>query len=148
MPLSVGDNAPSFSAQATNGTFAFPEALGNEPLILFFYPKAFTSVCTKEACTFRDAFEEVRNLQANVVGISRDSLDMQQKFKKEHKLPFELIADKSGEVGKKYKALIPIIGTPRRVTYLIDKHQKVQGVYENMFDARTHLEKMLAELKK
>ena len=148
MPLKVSDKAPSFQLASTAGEkFEFSAPL-NEPLILFFYPKNFTKVCTKEVCEFRDAFTEFKELDIKVVGVSQDSIPSHLKFKEEHRLPFELLSDPKGKVAKQYKATIPVIGMNRRVTYLINKEGKIQAVFENMFSADEHVKAMIRDLKK
>ena len=114
---------------------------------VYFYPKDFTPGCTEEACSFRDGFSELRNLEINVFGISRDSITLHKKFKTEHNLPFELLSDATGKVCKSYDALIPVVKIPKRVTYLIGKDLRVKAVYSDLFGAKKHLERMITELK-
>lgn len=104
--------------------------------------------CTAEACAFRDQFAEFRNLEIPVFGISRDTIPTHEKFKKAHRLPFELLSDISGEVCKAYDALIPFVKMPKRVTYLLDKQHKITGIYEGLFENKSHVEAMLTKLKK
>jgi peroxiredoxin Q/BCP len=146
MPLKEQQKAPDFELQSTSGnTFKLSEQSG-EPLILFFYPKNFTKVCTAEVCEFRDAFSEFKNLKVKVVGISQDTINSHQKFKEENKLPFELLSDPKGKVAKLFKAVIPVIGMNRRITYLLDKELKIKAVYENMFTAEQHVKQMIAKM--
>ena len=146
MPLKEQQKAPDFELQSTSGnTFKLSEQSG-EPLILFFYPKNFTKVCTAEVCEFRDAFSEFKDLKVKVVGISQDTINSHQKFKEENKLPFELLSDPKGKVAKLFKAVIPVIGMNRRITYLLDKELKIKAVYENMFTAEQHVKQMIAKI--
>ncbi|SMG29526.1 peroxiredoxin Q/BCP [Marivirga sericea] len=146
MPLKEQQQAPNFELASTSGdTFKLTEQSG-EPIILFFYPKNFTKVCTAEVCEFRDAFSEFRDLNVKVVGISQDTISSHQKFKKENKLPFELLSDPKGKVAKLYKATIPVIGMNRRITYLMDKEQRIKAVYENMFTADQHVKQMINKM--
>jgi peroxiredoxin Q/BCP len=146
MPLKENQKAPEFELASTSGErFKLSEQVG-EPIILFFYPKNFTKVCTAEVCEFRDAFSEFRDLNVKVVGISQDTIDSHHKFKKENKLPFELLSDPKGKVAKLYKATIPVIGMNRRVTYLLDKDLKIKAVYENMFSADQHVKEMIEKM--
>ena len=146
MPLKEHQKAPDFNLESTSGdAFNLSEQKG-EPIILFFYPKNFTKVCTAEVCEFRDAFSEFRNLNVKVIGISQDSIASHHKFKKENKLPFELLSDPKGKVAKLYKATIPVIGMNRRITYLIDKDLKIKAIYENMFTADQHVKEMIEQL--
>ncbi|WP_375578952.1 peroxiredoxin [Marivirga tractuosa] len=146
MPLKEQQKAPDFQLESTSeNKFKLSEQAG-EPIILFFYPKNFTKVCTAEVCEFRDAFSEFRDLNVKVVGISQDTIDSHHKFKKENKLPFELLSDPKGKVAKLFKATIPVIGMNRRVTYLLDKDLKIKEVYENMFSADQHVKEMIEKM--
>ena len=146
MSLKKGSLAPDFVLPSTNDqNFRLKD---NLPCIIYFYPKDFTPGCTEEACTFRDGFEELRGLDIGVYGISKDSISSHKKFKEKHQLPFELLSDKDGAVCKQYKALVPVVGIPKRITYLIDGSRKIKAVYSDMFGAKKHLEKMIAELKR
>ncbi len=144
MSLKKGNPAPDFVLPSTSGDkFRLKD---NLPCIIYFYPKDFTPGCTEEACSFRDGFEELRGLEINVFGISRDSISSHQKFKEKHKLPFDLLSDQDGSVCKRYKSLVPVMGIPKRTTYLIDQDQKIAAVYSDMFGAKKHLSKMITQL--
>jgi len=82
-------------------------------------------------------------LDLPIIGISRDDMETHLRFKKSNNLPFELLSDTSGEVCKKYDALVPIIGIPKRVTYLLDKGHVIQDEFQDMFNAKAHIQKML-----
>jgi len=101
-----------------------------------------------EACEFRDQFAEFRDLDVPVFGISRDDIPTHEKFKKAHRLPFELLADMDGKVCKKYDALIPLIKMPKRVTYLLDEKHQIIAVYDGIFENKAHVEAMIRQLKK
>lgn len=144
MALKTGTQAPDFSLPSTEReVFQLSKDYAGKPLVLYFYPKDFTRVCTEEACEFRDAWDEFRDLDINIVGISRDSVETHHKFKGKHELPFELLADVQGEVSKLYQATLPLVGMSRRVTYLLDSKHVIRAVYENMFNARKHLKTMM-----
>ncbi len=147
MPLSKKQKAPAFALSSTSGEeFSLEDHLGT-PLILFFYPKNFTSVCTKEVCEFRDAFAEFRDLNITVIGVSQDSIKSHLEFKKANKLPFELLSDPKGKVAKTYNATIPVLGMNRRITYLLDAEHRIKGVFEDMFSAGKHVQAMINEVK-
>lgn len=149
MALALGTQAPDFTLPSTSKKIIkLSKDLKGKSLILFFYPKDFTRGCTAEACEFRDQFAEFRDLQIPVIGISRDDIPTHEKFKKAYKLPFELLSDESGKVCKAYDALIPLIKMPKRVTYLLDSDHKIAGVYEGLFENKSHVEAMLRKLKK
>ncbi|MEM6844199.1 MAG: peroxiredoxin [Bacteroidota bacterium] len=149
MPLKVPQSVPDFSLPSTSGsTFKLSRDLANQPGIIYFYPKDFTPGCTQEACSFRDSFSVFRDLNITVVGISRDSIESHQKFKKQHRLPFELLSDRDGSVAKKYGALVPFLKVVRRITYLIDANHKIAAVYEDMFGAEKHIKQMIAAVER
>ncbi|ELR70626.1 Redoxin domain protein [Fulvivirga imtechensis AK7] len=147
MPLKPGHKAPNFSLPSTGGQFTLDTDASNQPVVLYFYPKDFTRVCTNEACTFRDNFDFFKTLDVLVLGISTDPVEKHQAFKSTHQLPFELLADVDGRVSKAYKAHIPFLNLSRRVTYLLDKEHVVAAVYSDFFEAEGHIEEMIAQLK-
>ena len=145
MALKSGTKAPNFKLPGTSGlNFDLKEHL---PCIIYFYPKDFTPGCTEEACSFRDGFEELRNLEIPVFGISRDSLDSHEKFKSKHQLPFELLSDVKGNVCKAYNALVPVVKIPKRITYLVDDEGIIKSSYSDLFGAKNHLNKMISQLR-
>jgi len=146
MPLKEREKAPDFELASTEGRPFKLSEQGGDPMILFFYPKNFTKVCTTEVCEFRNAFSEFRNLNVKVVGISQDTIASHHKFKEENRLPFELLSDPKGIVAKSFKATVPIIGMNRRVTYLLDGDRTVKAVYENMFTADQHVREMIRKM--
>lgn len=150
MALLTGIKAPNFTLPSTNRPeFTLYKEEG--PIILYFYPKDFTPGCTKEACSFRDSFEDFKQLDVKVIGISRDSIERHRSFKKKHNLPFELLADTDGEICALYDALVPIIKIPKRVTYLLDKDFNIIDVHDQLFGYAAHVERMktkLSQLKK
>lgn len=148
MPLKEGKKAPDFTLPSTSGEdFTLSIDQKNEPCILYFYPKDFTSGCTSQACSFRDHFETFSGLNIDIYGISTDSIATHHKFIKEYNLPFELLSDEAGKVIRKYDARIGFIGVTRRVTYLLDKNHIIKSVYENMFGAKEHIKMMLKEVQ-
>lgn len=149
MALKENAPAPDFTLDSTSGKpFSLSRDAAGKPLIIYFYPKDFTSVCTKEACEFRDSFEFFRETNIDVFGISRDSVETHHKFRKAHHLPFELLADEDGKVADLYKASMPLINFTKRITYLLDKNHQIAGVYQNLFSARKHIHEMIEKVKK
>ncbi len=148
MALNIGEKAPDFNLPATNGTtIGLNKDLKGEACILYFYPKDFTPGCTKEACSFRDNFEAFRSLDIQVFGISTDGVATHKKFIDKYQLPFILLSDVSGRVSKSYKAMIPVIGLPKRITYLLDKQHQIAAVYQDMFGAEKHIKEMVRAVK-
>lgn len=147
MTLAVGDLAPTFELRSTSGKKLSSEELRGRSYVLYFYPKDFTSVCTKQACSFRDHFADLRDLSVLVFGISRDDVDTHIRFKEEHDLPFELLADEDGSTAKAYGARVPLLGVNKRVTYLIDSEGKVAAVHSEMMGEESHVNAVLEVLQ-
>jgi thioredoxin-dependent peroxiredoxin len=148
MALKKGRKAPDFQLPSSKDrNFRLSETLAGYPCILYFYPKDFTPGCTQEACDFRDNFSFFRELDIDVVGISRDTVATHKKFIKANRLPFELLSDEKGEVSKKYEALVPLLGVNRRITYLLDKEHKIAASFESMFAAGKHIKNMVQAVK-
>lgn len=149
MALKIGSTAPEFILKSTGGkSIDSSKDLSGKAFILYFYPKDFTRGCTAEACEFRDQFEAFRSLDIPVLGISKDDIETHERFKKAHKLPFDLLSDPSGKVCKSYDALVPLIKMPKRITYLIDKDHKIVAAFSDMFESKGHIEAMLKNLQK
>ncbi|MEB2774084.1 peroxiredoxin [Algoriphagus sp. D3-2-R+10] len=149
MALKTGSTAPEFNLKSTGAkSIDLSTDLKGKAFILYFYPKDFTKGCTAEACEFRDQFAAFRNLEIPVLGISKDDIETHERFKKEYRLPFDLLSDPTGEVCKSYDALIPLIKMPKRITYLIDKDHKIAAVFSEMFESKGHIEAMLKGLQK
>lgn len=142
----VGQPAPDFKAQGTGGEVKLSDFKGKW-VVLYFYPKSFTPGCTKESCSLRDGHEDLAGLKATVIGVSIDDLETQKKFKAEHKLPFELIADTDKAVSKAYDVLAPMGLFSVRRTFLIDPAGKLAHIFESV-STGTHAEDVKAELTK
>lgn len=149
MALNIGDKAPDFTLPSTTGKdFTLSINLKDKPCILYFYPKDFSPVCTKEACSFQDNISVFNDMKIDVVGISKDSVEIHRKFQKEHSLTFELLADENGKVCAAYDALIPLVRMPKRITYLLNSKHEVVEVVNNMFSPSAHIQELIAHLKK
>lgn len=134
-----GDKAPDVELSATQIEKVLPEAKGAKTLklsdlqgkknvVLYFYPKAMTQGCTIESCGFRDVNDEFAKLDTVVIGISTDTLDLQQKFTDKEKLNFPLLADPDKKVTTAFGALSQR-GSASRYTFVIDKKGVVKKVY-------------------
>jgi thioredoxin-dependent peroxiredoxin len=126
---SVGQPAPAFAASATTDKqVSLADFKGKQSLVLAFFPKAFTGGCTKEMSGFRDSFKEFQGSGAQVLGISRDTLDVQKKFAESLSLPFPLLADPDGTVSKAYG--VDMGQYAARVTFVIGPDGVVKQVIE------------------
>ncbi|MEO6601723.1 MAG: peroxiredoxin [Polyangiaceae bacterium] len=145
--LKVGDTAPEFTAQDQRGeSLTLSGLLARGRLVLYFYPKDFTPVCTAQACTFRDASTELSTLSANVVGVSGDKEESHQRFSERHGVPFSLIADPERHLIKAYGALSRIFNRTLRVTYVIDTNRRILGAFHHELSATKHLNDVKAVL--
>jgi thioredoxin-dependent peroxiredoxin len=115
----VGADAPDFTLEGTDGPFRLADHRGRR-VVLLFYPGDETPVCTKQFCSYRDRSDEMASLDADVVGISSQSLDSHSQFTEHHGLNVPLLADEDGAVAKLYGAHAPVIGT-RRAVVIVDE---------------------------
>ncbi|WP_083320763.1 peroxiredoxin [Hymenobacter glacialis] len=140
--LQVGQPAPDFSLKTTTGTTFRLHELRGRHVVLYFYPKDDTPGCTTQACSFRDQYEDFKDLGAEVVGVSSDSEQSHQKFTAKHSLPFELLADENGAVRKLYEVPRAMLGLlPGRVTFVIDKEGVIQYIFNSLTGATDHVSK-------
>ena len=118
--------------------------------VLYFYPKAGTPGCTKQACAFRDSLDKIKALGAEVYGISADSVADQSNFHKEHKLNFDLLADPDDKVVNLYGSKMPMLKMSKRWTFVIDPNLKIKDIMKDvdpMADS-VRVAKQIAELQK
>jgi thioredoxin-dependent peroxiredoxin len=115
----VGDPAPDFTLEGTDGTFRLSDHRG-ERVVLLFYPGDETPVCTRQFCSYRDRAEDMAGLDAVVVGISHQDLDSHRAFSEHHGLTVPLLADTDRTVAQAYGVGAMIIGT-RRAAFVIDE---------------------------
>lgn len=145
--IKIGDKVPYFSLKTQdNVVFNVKDYIG-KPMVIYFYPKDNTSGCTKEACKFRDEFDNFKNVNTLIIGISSDSVESHKKFAKKYNLPFILLADTNKKVRKMFTgsnfSLIP-----KRITFVIDSKGIIQYIFDSQFKAEKHIENSLKQLKK
>lgn len=145
----LGQPAPDFSLKNSGGELVNLSSFQGQWLVIFFYPKDDTPGCTAEACAFRDNFDDIKKLNATIVGISVDSSESHKEFKKKHNLPFMLLADDGGEIAKKYGALnnFLIFKFAKRQSFIIDPEGVVRRVYRSVSPNKHALE-IKEDLKK
>ena len=140
--LAAGDAAPGFSLTDQNGDeHSLSDYRGNKVLV-YFYPKDFTSGCTTEACAIRDEFADYREAGIVVLGISGDSEESHKAFELEHQLPFTLLADIGLKVAAQYGAA-GAMNFARRQSFLIDESGKLLAILRKV-NPRTHSQDVLA----
>jgi peroxiredoxin Q/BCP len=147
--VDVGDVAPDFALPSQFGEIVTLKSLaGQTNIVLVFYPKDDSPVCTAEACAFRDSYELFRVAGAEVVGISSDSTASHSRFAAKHRLPFILLSDRSGDVRKRYGVPNTLGPLPGRATYVIDRQGIVRHVFSSQFNAARHVTEALNALRK
>jgi peroxiredoxin Q/BCP len=124
----VGDRAPDFELEGTEGSFRLDEHRG-ERLVLLFYPGDETPVCTRQFCSYRDRGDELAELDATVIGISGQSVASHARFSDNHDLNVPLLADADRRVARLYGVALPGVGT-RRAVIVIDEEGVVR--YRNV----------------
>jgi peroxiredoxin Q/BCP len=152
LTVKVGDKAPDFTLPSQMGdNVTLSEFIGKKNLVLYFYPKDETLGCTKEACTFRDNYEQLTNLGAEVLGVSGQSVESHKSFATHYGLPFILLSDENNTVRELYGVPSTMGVLPGRVTYIIDKKGVVRHIFNSQTQAQRHVEeakKTLMELEK
>ena len=143
-----GDLAPDFSLTDQSGqTQQLSTLLTNGPVVLFFYPAAMTTGCTKEACSFRDNASAFADFHAQRVGISMDDVAKQAEFSSQHNFDYPLLADTDGAVAKSYgvKRAIGLLKV-KRTTFVINQDRTIRAVISSEFNMNAHVDQALAAL--
>jgi peroxiredoxin len=142
--LAVGDKAPEIDAASTSGAHVVLSALKKPFVVVYFFPKAFTSDCTREAALFRDNYAELQLVGSEVIGISTDDLETQCKFADEMKVPFPMIADADKKISAAYDVLWPVVGVAHRVTFVIDRSaMTILAIFKHELSAEKHRDDVL-----
>ncbi|NLB71050.1 MAG: thioredoxin-dependent thiol peroxidase [Chloroflexi bacterium] len=150
--LNIGDLAPDFELTDQFGDTHKLSDYRGKKVVLYFYPKDDTPGCTKEACGFRDNFQDYRKRQMVVLGVSKDSTEKHAKFSEKYSLPFTLLSDNDTKVSQTYGvwALKKMMGKEfygiNRTTFIIDEDGKILRVYEKVKPEK-HAEEILADLE-
>ena len=120
-PLAVGTAAPQISAKNQDAQdVVFGDVYAKGITLVYFYPKAETPGCTKEACSLRDSYSALQGNGLQILGVSRDTPEAQKKFKDHQNLPFTLIADTDGKVAEAFHVpMIPVVGVSMRQSFII-----------------------------
>ena len=133
--IEVGKKAPAFTLPNKDGEKISLKNYLDKKVVLYFYPKDMTSGCTAEACDFRDAYADFEQLDAVIIGVSKDSGKSHQKFIDKHELPFILLSDENTKVNQKYEVWKEksmygrkYFGTVR-TTFIIDEKGKIAKIF-------------------
>ncbi len=146
--IKIGDQIPAFSLPDQHGNTVSISDTPGRALVIYFYPKDDTPGCTKEACAFRDQYEDFTAQGAEVIGISNDSPASHLRFAQKHNLNFTLLSDQQRKVEK-------LFGVPRtalgfitgRVTYVVAPNGKVVHFFNSLFQAEKHIREALKAIK-
>lgn len=147
--VDLGQSVPDFTVKNHKGKDFSMNSRKGKWTVLYFYPKAGTPGCTKQACAFRDSIKSIRKLGAEVYGISTDSVKDQATFHEEHALTFDLLSDEDGKVTKKFGAKMAVFNVSKRWTFIIDPKLKIVAIdrdVDPMLDA-DKVSKNLAKLQ-
>lgn len=144
--LTPGKPAPPFEGVLDDGSpFSLEDVLG-QTLVLYFYPKDFSGGCTRQACSFRDRFEEITARGAVLIGVSGDDEASHSAFREKHGLPFPLLADPDGRIVDLYDARGPFGIGKARVTYVIDRKGVIRAAIRHDLLVGKHVPKVLEAL--
>jgi thioredoxin-dependent peroxiredoxin len=146
--VEVESVAPDFTLPSQSGEMvSLEDFIGTNPVVLFFYPKDDTPGCTKQACAFRDDYEEFGKLDAEVIGISSDSVESHRSFAEKHFLPFTLLSDEGGTVRRLYGVPTTFGLFPGRVTYVIDEEGVVRHIFSSQLGVERHVGEAIEALR-
>jgi peroxiredoxin Q/BCP len=149
--MKTGDTVADFELPDQSGApRKLSDLLSDGPVVLFFYPAAMTTGCTKEACHFRDLAGEFAAVGANRVGISVDPVAKQAKFADTHGFDYPLLSDTDGTVAKQFgvkRGLLGKVVPVKRTTFVIDTDRKVLDVISSELSMDTHADKALQTLR-
>ena len=144
--LKPGDPMPDTTLVGPDGPTKLRDRIG-KPLVVYFYPKDETYGCTKEACGFRDAYEDFVAAGAEVIGVSRDDAASHAKFREHHHLPFTLLSDPDGGVASSWGVRNTLGFLPGRVTFVFDKAGVVRHRFESAVRFGKHVDEALEMVK-
>ena len=147
--VKTGDKALDFSLPSNKGeNITLSQFFGKKNVILFFYPMNESPICSREAEAFRDKNEALKELDAEVIGISSQSVESHKSFAHHHSLPFTLLSDADNAVRKLYTVKTTLGVIPGRATFVIDKKGVIKFIYSSQFQPAKHAEEALRALKR
>jgi peroxiredoxin Q/BCP len=144
-----GDPAPDFAAVTHTGeTISLAQFRDRSAVVLFFYPRDESPICTKEVCSFRDSYEDFVDAGAVVIGVSGDDAESHRSFVASQRLPFPLISDTDGALRKAFGVPKTLGLLPGRVTYVIARQGIVQLVFSAQLASAEHMERALEVVRR
>lgn len=144
--LKLGDPAPGLKLKTDSGADFDLNSRKGQWTVLYFYPKADTPGCTKQACAFRDNIANIRKLGAEIYGVSADSVEAVQNFKKKHNLNFVLLADSGLDAINAYGTKMPMVNISNRWTFIIGPDLRIRAIEKDV-DPVLDAERTAAMLK-
>lgn len=146
--LGIGDIAPDFTLPDQTGTDrTLSDLLAGGPVVLFFYPKAMTTGCTKESCHFRDLAGEFAAIGAQRVGISADKVDKQAAFDQKNSLGYPLLSDTSKTVADQFGVKRSLLPMNKRATFVIDTDRRILAAISSETNMDVHADDALRVLR-
>ena len=145
----MGDKAPDFTLLSSIGEkITLSEFFEKKNLVIFFYPMDESPVCSREAEAFRDKYESFKELKAEVIGISSQTVDSHKSFGKRHRLPFILLSDPDNKVRKQYGIGSTLGVVPGRATFVIDKEGIIKFAFSSQWQPTKHAKEALGALER
>ncbi|AHC50583.1 alkyl hydroperoxide reductase [Sulfolobus acidocaldarius SUSAZ] len=148
MALEKGNEAPDFEGDSTIGKLKLSSYRGKSVVVLYFYPKAFTPGCTRETIKFGQLYDQFKQLNAEVIGVSVDTVSTQKSFADKCGAKFPIVSDSNKQIAKLYGVLNEKGSSAQRVTFIIDENGKIIDVLSGLGNAEEHANKSLEIIKR
>ncbi len=145
--ISIDSPAPEFETTTTDGQRVRLRDFRGKPLVLYFFPKAFTPGCMIQADQFQDAYPEIRAAGAELLGVSTDDHQTQCDFAQSRSLSFLMGSDSNGSIARSYDVIWPLLKLVRRVTFVIDALGTIRGIFHYELRLDLHVRSVLQVLK-
>jgi peroxiredoxin Q/BCP len=144
--MEIGQEAPDFEAESSKGNVKLSSYRGKK-VILYFYPKSFTPGCTREMERFSEIYDQIKENNAEVIGVSVDSISTQKKFAEKYGNKFPVVSDKEKRICEAYGVLNEKGTSAQRITFIIDEKGKIIEILKKLKKAEEHADKALEIIK-
>ncbi|MCY0849506.1 peroxiredoxin [Sulfuracidifex metallicus] len=144
--MEIGQEAPDFEAESSKGNVKLSSYRGKK-VILYFYPKSFTPGCTREMERFSEIYDQIKENNAEVIGVSVDSISTQKKFAEKYGNKFPVVSDKEKRICEVYGVLNEKGTSAQRITFIIDEKGKIIEILKKLKKAEEHADKALEIIK-